>query len=556
MKRRAKRYDDRMQVENQVAKMPQGGNLDELSRLLVPGTIGFYNLFEVTEIVAFRNGAKTPINVFTIAVAEERTQEVIEGYRFLSDRIELRSLKDWKFGIVRYSRPIAELEPAISDITSRQVWRASGNDLTISSMTPLPSKLVPSDGMSVVPLNRVLKNNFWDGSHVLEWADPKKEMVRPLFDDPPRLQELSDRVNEVVPIRIGALSDRLGNIILQLPVTVITSKFDAARPGNGLKLKLGWHPKASPRDLVVTCERNSDGFVSSFNSVRVTGPETDIDLASSEGHYRATIAEVETGTLLAATGEFDYMSAVPMNIHLLSNRTRTFVLKDDSGQETEKKVGIITHQAMMVGTPYVDPNGGFTQGRVYDEEISRLLEERRFVQYAKDPSAAQADRVRALQDIRKLINDHGEAGAWLWDPFLNARDILETLFFCHRYGVDLRALTSGKEPPEEESRASAEDFVARQRQIFRDARSNLEGLRLEFRRRYASHGTAFHDRFLIFPRTQRRKTLVWSLGTSVNGVGKEHHILQQVDNGQAIMDAFLELWNQLTEREHLIWRHP
>ncbi|GGG87505.1 VPA1262 family N-terminal domain-containing protein [Edaphobacter dinghuensis] len=545
-----------MQVENQDAKTLNGGNLDELSRLLVPGTIGFYNFFDVTEIVAFANGAKTPINVFTIAVAEETTQEITEGCRFLSGRIELRSLKDWKFGIVRYSRPIAELDAIIADIASRQVWRASGNDLSIGSMTPLPSKLVPSDRINFAPLNRVLKNNFWDGSHVLEWADPKKDLVRPLFDDPTRLQELSDRVNEVVPIRIGALSDRLGNIILQLPVTVITSRFNQMRPSNGLKLKIGWHPKASPRDLMVTCERNSDGFVSSFNSVRVTGPEIDIYLTSSEGHYRATISEPGIGTLLAATGDFDYLSAVPMNINLVLNQTRTFVLKDDSGQETEKKVAIITHQAMMVGAPYMDPNGGFTQGRVYDEEISRLLEQRRFVQYAKDPSAAQADRVRALQDIRKLINDHGEAGAWLWDPFLSANDILETLFFCHRHGVDLRGLTSGKEPPEDESSASPEDFVTRQRRVFTEARSNLEGLRLEFRRRYASHGTIFHDRFLIFPRTQRRQTLVWSLGTSVNGLGKEHHILQQVDNGQAIMDAFLELWNQLTGPEHLIWRVP
>jgi hypothetical protein len=545
-----------MQIENQDAKTPKGGNLDELLRLLVPGTIGFYNFFEVTEVVAFVNGAKTPINVFTVAVAEETTQEITEGFRFLSGRIELGSLKDWKFGIVRYSRPIRELEAMIADITSRQVWRASGNDLSIGSMTPLPSKLVPSDRINVAPLNRVLKNNFWDGSHVLEWADPKKELVRPLFDDPSRLQELSGRVNEVVPIRIGALSDRLGNIILQLPVTVITSRFISTRPSDGLKVKIGWHTKASPRDLVVTCERNSDGFVSSFNSVRVTGPETDIDLASSEGHYRATISEPGIGTLLAATGEFDYMSAVPMNIHLASSRTRTFVLTDDSGQETEKRVGIITHQSMMVGTPYVDPNGGFTQGRVYEEEISRLLAERRFVQYAKESGAAQMDRVRALSDIRRLINDHAEAGACLWDPFLSAKDILETLFFCHRHGVNLRGLTSGKEPPEEESSASSEDFVTRQQRIFSEARSNLEGLRLEFRRRYASHGTAFHDRFLIFPRTQRRQTLVWSLGTSINGIGKEHHILQQVDNGQAVMDAFLELWNQLTGPEHLIWRVP
>jgi len=101
-----------------------------------------------------------------------------------------------------------------------------------------------------------------------------------------------------------------------------------------------------------------------------------------------------------------------------------------------------------------------------------------------------------------------------------------------------------------------DDFVALQRRVFQEAESNLEGLRLEFRRKYGQYGSSFHDRFLIFPRTLHRETLVWSLGTSINGVGKEHHILQLVDNGQAIMDAFLELWNKLTEPEHLVWRVP
>lgn len=530
--------------------------LDELSRFLTPGSVGFYDFFEVTEIVAFANGAKEPVNVFTIAVAEEISQEASTQARFLNtDRIELPSLKDWKFGLVRYCRPISELEGFLSDITSRQIWRASGKDLKIGSMTALPSKHVPADGLNHVPLNRVLKNNFWNGSHVLEWTDPNKELLRPFFDDPSRLQELSEQVTPHAPISIGALSDRLGNIVVQFPVTVVTANFKGTKLGSGLTLQIGWHPKATPRDLMVTCERNSDGFTSAFTSVQATGPETSIPLSSSEGHYRATIWELSTGALLSATGEFDYIEAIPFNLHIASNRTRTFTLRDRSGQERKQEVGINTQQASMVGTPYVDPNGGFTRSRLYDEEIASLLAQRRFVQYAKERSEAEAERARALADIRHLINLHCEAGAWLWDPYLSATDILETLFYCHRSNVDLRALTSGAEPPRAHAGENpTEDFVTRQKRIFAESRSNLEGLRLEFRQKYGQYGSGFHDRFLIFPRTLNRPTLAWSLGTSVNGVGKEHHILQQVDHGQAIMDAFLELWNQLTEPEHLIWR--
>jgi hypothetical protein len=80
-------------------------------------------------------------------------------------------------------------------------------------------------------------------------------------------------------------------------------------------------------------------------------------------------------------------------------------------------------------------------------------------------------------------------------------------------------------------------------------------LSLEYRIRIGQAGFKFHDRFLIFPRIEE-PPLAWSLGTSVNGVGKAHHILQRVDNGRLIMDAFAELWDQLTGSRHLIWKTP
>jgi hypothetical protein len=112
------------------------------------------------------------------------------------------------------------------------------------------------------------------------------------------------------------------------------------------------------------------------------------------------------------------------------------------------------------------------------------------------------------------------------------------------------ALTSAQGGP-----TSAAAFVEQQRQEFADAQSNLRGLRLEYRARIGPRGWGFHDRFLIFPRKDRG-AFAWSLGTSVNSLGKQHHILQRVDDGQRIMDAFLELWNELDTFEHLIWKTP
>jgi hypothetical protein len=37
-------------------------------------------------------------------------------------------------------------------------------------------------------------------------------------------------------------------------------------------------------------------------------------------------------------------------------------------------------------------------------------------------------------------------------------------------------------------------------------------------------------------------------------VGKQHHILQQVGDGQRISDAFLDLWNALDQPENRVWK--
>jgi hypothetical protein len=94
-----------------------------------------------------------------------------------------------------------------------------------------------------------------------------------------------------------------------------------------------------------------------------------------------------------------------------------------------------------------------------------------------------------------------------------------------------------------------------QHAILQGANSNLLGLRLEYRIKTGSAGWAFHDRFLIFP-GHDRGALAWSLGTSVNSLGRQHHILQQVADGQLVSDAFVELWDQLDQPEHLVWKVP
>ena len=76
-------------------------------------------------------------------------------------------------------------------------------------------------------------------------------------------------------------------------------------------------------------------------------------------------------------------------------------------------------------------------------------------------------------------------------------------------------------------------------------------LNLEIRGKIGTNGYDFHDRFLIFP---SEKPKVWSLGISVNQLGKSHHILQEVKNAKHILNAFNQLWEELNREECLVWK--
>lgn len=522
--------------------------LSELARLIEPGTLGYFTHFEATEIFAIQKGQDGATNVFTLLVAEERqaADEPDPAPRYLNSKpIRIRGLAHWAFGIRRYRRAISDLLPALEAIEAGHAWQSCGEPLTTGDLTPMPFQFVPPDNGGSVPVSRLLKNNFWNGSHLFEWSDREKAALRPFFDEPPRLQALTEEIQEYLPLSLAAVSDRLGNFLVQLPVTVLVAQFNRLRLSGDFEVEIAWHPKATPRPLRIACELEYDGVVSGYAEAPINGLTAPLPMRSGRGLHCGFVWDDQMEVVLAATGPSSFVGSIALNMQVPDPEPRVFKIKHPDGATEDRRVGLIGHATQnLIGDPHPDDNGGWTQRRVYKERARKLAEERRFVQYLPKPGQGEATHEKALDDLRRLIGQYGKAGAWLWDPFLGVRDILETLFYCPHSGADLRALTSAL--------AGQRDNL---RSEFQGIESNWRGLRLEYRIR-RDVGWDFHDRFLIFPGGNDTGALAWSLGTSVNGVGKAHHILQQVDNGQLVMDAFVELWSLLSGPDQLIGKEP
>jgi hypothetical protein len=214
--------------------------------------------------------------------------------------------------------------------------------------------------------------------------------------------------------------------------------------------------------------------------------------------------------------------------------------------------------------------------RKYEQELKELEANNSFIQYYEK----QEDK--AFTDVRELIKKYGEKGVYLWDPYLSADDIKKTLYYSSKAYSPLKAITNlsqGSKKIEKifqtisftninmnisyifiDFQYKLNQFTrlskkeqARQEMIEKFNKDDKEFLflNLEVRGKIGSNGYGFHDRFLIFPLETPK---VWSLGISVNSLGKSHHILQEVKHSQHILNAFNDLWEKLDEEECLVWK--
>jgi hypothetical protein len=464
----------------------------------------------------------------------------------------------------------------MSDLTklnNQKEWFASSQSLSFGDLEYQPPKFVTPDSFERIPLNNVLKNNFWNGSYVAEWFDKDKSYFKPFLDKPELLQELSKEIQKYCPIALASVSDRLGNLVFQIPVIILMANFYPTQQENNFELKIAWHPKATPRPLRLNCEMEYDQLINGYFSCEIKDEITIVAMNYKDGLSKKVVWDDENKLILSATRPNSFIRSMAFSMRMIEGEPRAFKTK---GQETRI---IVVHEQKnsSIGSSN-SKSQNLTQARLYKSEKEQLIETRKFVQYKPNPKEPNKSiGAEALNHIRDLIRQYGENSIWLWDPYLTADDVINTLLYCPFYGADLKAITALKKHEESNikiqrifsalyilhkhrlySDIKNDSEIEKQRKIFNELESNFYGLKLEFRARIGNAGWDFHDRFLIFPDTPQG-ALAWSLGTSVNSLTekyKKHHILQQVDDGQLIYDAFKELWDQLDKPENLLWKRP
>ena len=143
---------------------------------------------------------------------------------------------------------------------------------------------------------------------------------------------------------------------------------------------------------------------------------------------------------------------------------------------------------------------------------------------------------------------------------MSAVDIIDALY-SENTGIYFRCITSYKKSKTVKdgelltTDETVKSFLEYKLDVINDfsALSNNIGINLKFLAQHDEYRWDFHDRFLILtPAEDTQLPEVYSLGTSVNMLGKTHHMIQKVTNPNVILHNFDDLWDKLNNSNCLL----
>ncbi|MDE3182839.1 MAG: hypothetical protein KGM16_05415 [Bacteroidota bacterium] len=514
--------------------------------LTTDGNIAFYKSCEVTELFLYRKADNAIFNFFTIAVFEEKPFTATNE-TFLSNK-PIKVNDEYSIGIKRFWLSMQDADNNFQILKTQNKWKTDGSNASqFPQLKFLPKQFIPSiEGNRI---NNILKNNFNNGSYILEFFDESKDNLDFLLkvETINKLNELIGKIKQTVPIDLSVVRDRIGNFIFQFPVTILETNSTALKTWDGVDLNFSWHTSIqTPPDCLLQVESTIDknymgsiivdynktqnqkvniGNLDQINDIKFWRKEPSLILSTFHGTY---------------IREFDFRMGIinpePRLFEVAGNMVEVQIISGDRDKKKPEKTNY---------TNYISNN-------LYDAEKKQLEKSLSFKQYKKGLNGG-------LNDLQKLIKQKDENGVFLWDPFLSSTDILQTLYYSAKGGVPLKAIGSVNDAVKNVYHfkgKSIADVIADYKAILENPNNNNHHLNLEFRIQHGSFGWAFHDRFLIFPSSELRRSQVYSLGTSLNSYGKSHHILHEVSHPQPVVDAFNELWDELNKPESIVWKFP
>ena len=520
--------------------------LHEYDTLISCETLGSYNCCEMISAFLWDREKKAASNVYTIFTLEERLTVEESSENLLPKLVSINPV--YALGMQRKVLPadaVRELfEQLCTNRTSGKINLGEG-ELQIGILEGVPKIFVQQDSTKEILLNKILKNNFKNGSYILEFFDVEKSVSQSL--NAKEFRKLTNAVYDIVPIDLFSLSDRIGNFIFQFPSLNVTASYhtDESEQTLTYQISMDYAGDRQEQFLLLSECTMDDTIVGSGAAIfSKEGTEITFEMGDASRICKTTVIDMHRQLILSQE-ETTLMRETSLILNMGSQYGEQRLIYDADGNVMDA-IDINTSQNLHMGPPILRLRDDYIQRRQYSRRVDELYKRAEFRRYGK-----QAEPQTALQDVITLMNRISIGNVYLWDPYLTVEDLLHTWYYTTSMNVTLHAITSSEIA--QKNNLNVKDWIAQQRELM-DQRSNHYGIHAELRCQWCTHGYAFHDRFLMLLPADKRKTSVWSIGTSINSLGKKHHIIQSVEHPQLIVDTFEALWKDLDSEECLVWK--
>jgi hypothetical protein len=521
--------------------------VNDFNHLTIDGILGHYKECELTHIFIVEKDSNSFHHYFAVLSYEEFKEFDKNRKESYLTKSLIKINNKYKMGI---SQMRITLQNA-SDIFNQLCFgflNVNGTNFIISNnIQLLPKTHVPTLwGYDGVMLNKVLKPNFWGDKYILEFTAIENSMNN-LFSAE-ELRTINAEILKVIQIDLSSVYDRIGSFIFQFPITLIS--------GNAL-LSDDWCKAivsiSAPqeinyqKDLFCYVRTTFDDVVTGFHCHEGVFENIELNLGDSNNLEFKIFNR--TNGLIYKNSMVNYLRSFNSNFGIGSSHSEPRIFSDSNGTRIEKKL-LSYSMAITVGESISYDTR--TNKRILQNEIIR--KSGRFL------NLHDGQREKALIFIRKAIDEKAPtcSEVWLWDPFLRQPDIFDTLYFIENQDILMKCITSFKKNKRQENETcSFEQFKEKEKNNFLNNSVNNLGINLELRVVHENFGFDFHDRFLfLIPIKKDEMPTVYSLGTSINSLGKTHHLIQQSLDPRNIVESFKELWMLLDNKESVIIKLP
>lgn len=488
----------------------------QMKELIKPGVLGFYNSCEAIQIYLIdkRENPKKYINVYTIFTFEEK--EYIELDK---EHMSPRKRIDDDFALC-FDKHYFSLKQSL-DIFSKLIHSEFEEDYIVlkgSSLKLLSKQYIsPDEGNR---LNTLLKNNFFSGSYIYEFFEEDKANFDYFKNDLEKHKKLVDRIREVLPLDFSLNDDRLGNYVFQIPITILNLNYHANDTFDGFYIDFEWNNKLNtiPECSITSTIKIEHNFLSN----------TIVDYDGGETQF------IDTGPLDKLSNSLIWRKNPNL---LLNSCCPRFIRKIKVMIGEKDKTDLIKEKPKNYVDIITDTINKNQQLKSQENQTSLLSTNK---------------QKSGWGFLHELIQKYGQKETYIIDHYLSSDYLLKLFKPLTFTNVKIKAITSKDALNNSNSgnKLTLDEFkeINRNNIILHSNNFKIDFI-------ITDYSVRLHDRFLIFPKTVKSNSNIkaYTLGTSLNSIDKNMHLIQEATNGNEILEEFEKIWSKFDEPEYKIW---